>query len=105
MTDGHQADLLTNPIVFLYRHYLELRLKVIIIRGRDLLERDRPRDWQHHDVEHLWTLCRDVLQQVWPKGPRCDLDAIGTCIGEWNSVDSSSMAFQVPLKTKRAVHS
>ena len=49
ITSRRQRDTLVYPIVFLYRHYIELRLKEIIRAGRKFL--DEPGDFpKHHRV-------------------------------------------------------
>lgn len=56
----HELDFLIYPIVFLYRHYLELRLKELIVAGRELL--DLPPDLrQVHRLDVLWVSCRKIL--------------------------------------------
>jgi len=89
------ADFLIYPIAFLYRHYLELRLKEIIVAGQALL--DHPADFQHvHQLEVLWSSCRKILEEVWPGSPAGDLDAVQNCIRQFSKVDPQSMGFRYP---------
>ena len=53
---GRYQDSLVFPVCFLYRQYIELRLKEVIRSGRRLL--DEPGAFpQHHKIQHLWDLC------------------------------------------------
>ena len=89
-------DFLVFPVTFLYRHYLELRLKELIIHGRQLL--DGPNKFPHgHRIDFLWQSCRLILEQVWPDGSTTDLDAVGACIAEFCAIDQQSMSFRYPV--------
>ena len=91
----HDADVLVYPITFLYRHYLELRLKEMIVAGRALL--DHTPDLQHvHQLDMLWCSCRTILEKVWPESPRGDLDAVEDCIRQFSKIDPQSMSFRYP---------
>jgi hypothetical protein len=89
------ADFLVYPIAFLYRHYLELRLKEIILTGQELLDH-RP-DLEHvHRLDALWRSARKILEAVWPGSPAEDLDAVENCIRQFSNVDPQSMSFRYP---------
>lgn len=93
---GRHADLLIYPIAFLYRHYLELRIKDIIMAGRTLLEQTL--DFQHvHRIDVLWYSCRKILEEVSPGSPRDDFDAVEDCIRQFAKVDPESMSFRYPV--------
>ena len=92
---GEGADLLVYPVAFLYRHYLELRLKELIIHGQELL--DVSKDFRHiHRIDVLWSSCRDLLQQIYPGSPRTELDAVEACIAELCLIDRQSISFRYP---------
>lgn len=93
----HQQDhdTLVHPIVFLYRQYLELRMKEIILLGREL------RSDQHgvphiHRLPELWRECRSIIVSVWPEGPAALLRVVEERINELAQVDPESMAFRYP---------
>ncbi len=54
-----QQDMLVYPIVFLYRQYIELRLKEIIKKGEALLStfNDIPFG---HNIYDLWNKCKKI---------------------------------------------
>lgn len=88
-------DALVYPIAFLYRQYLELSLKELIRLGSQLL--GTPDDLpHHHDLRELWRECRRIMEQVWPRGPSDDLDAVEERINEFTSTDPASTGFRYP---------
>jgi hypothetical protein len=87
-------DLLILPIVFLYRQYLEIRLKQLIKDGRVLLD-DVPDFPKTHRLDILWDQCRSVLSRV-ETIPTQDLTAISEAIGQFCEVDPTSQAFRYP---------
>jgi len=88
-------DLLVYPIIFLYRQYIELRLKILIRDGKELL--DLPGGFpKHHKIDELWRECRIILEKVWPEGPEEDLIAVEECINQFSKKDPTSMAFRYP---------
>lgn len=97
VTETHKnQDRLIYPIVFLYRQYLELRLKELIKNGSTIIEEssDIP---MHHDIFRLWVTCRKIFENIWPDGDTDDLDSVEECIREFNKIDPSSTAFRYPV--------
>lgn len=93
--DAVLGNSLIYPICFLYRQYLELRLKKLIISGRALLD-DRT-DPQHvHNLETLWRSCRAILEQVFPNESTDAQQVVEDCIREFSRVDPQSMGFRYP---------
>jgi len=94
---GNQKDkdLLIYPVVFLYRQYIELRLKQIIRDGNQLL--DIPEKFpKHHRIDELWKQCRKILEEEGPRSPSSDLEAVEECILQFSEKDPTSMAFRYP---------
>ena len=89
-------DTLVYPVAFLYRHYLELCLKELVIHGEQLL--DKVDSLKHvHRIDLLWKTVRKLLEVVWPDGSSDDLDAVENCICEFCQFDSQSMSFRYPI--------
>lgn len=88
-------DLLVYPIVFLYRHHLELRLKEIIREGNRLL--GTYEDFRHcHDLNKLWIPAKKVVKEIWPEGDPEEFIFIEHVINEISTVDSQSYSFRYP---------
>lgn len=97
-THGDQ-DFLVFPIVFLYRQYLELRLKDLIRTGNPLL--DEPPDFpKKHELNKLWEICRPILEKLEPQVPSQDLEAIKEAIAKFCTIDPSSESFRYPFRRK-----
>jgi hypothetical protein len=88
-------DYLVYPIVFLYRHHLELIIKKIIKDGNQLLDiiNKVPK---HHKIKQLWDNCKTIVQEVWPEGSSDDLDAVEQCLNQFNEIDQTSIGFRYP---------
>ena len=105
MKRGRQ-HVLIYPVFFLYRHYIELQLKEIIINGRWYLEESRmfPRG---HDINTLWQECRRVVQEmdaIVEPNPSEELvsesnviyDNLGKDINALGQLDPNSQNFRYP---------
>src|SRR5260370_29182350 len=96
MQTRRHHDSLVFPIVFMYRHYLELRLKQIIRDGNLFL--GNPSIFpKHHQIDRLWRECKVILKQVEPKVLDQDLEAVEERILEFSTNDPGSMAFRYPI--------
>ncbi len=92
-TCQHQ-DLLVFPIIFLYRQYLELSLKIIIQSCSKCLELEDNYP-KSHNLKTLWMQCKSLLEQIEPI-PKNDIYAIESVIVEFTQVDPSSQGFRYP---------
>lgn len=93
---GRHQDSLIYPLAFLYRQYIELRLKVIIKEGRMLLEEgnDFPK---HHKLYDLWCIVKQLSKKAFEDEPEpLDLNYAEHVIKEFTSVDPDSFAFRYP---------
>ena len=86
-------DYLVFPVVFLYRHYIELRLKEIILLGRKL-DGSRAGPPKHHRIDELWKLARAIVES--DSAEKEDLSIVEACIGEFAHIDPSSESFRYP---------
>jgi hypothetical protein len=89
-------DTLVYPIAFLYRQYLELRLKQLIRSGSMLLVMPRRSRKLHHGIDQYWKQCRNIMENIWPDEKADDFDAIEECIDEFVRIDPSSIGFRYP---------
>ena len=92
-------DTLVYPIVFLYRQYIELRLKIIISDGNHFLEAKKEFP-THHDIVNLWVECKNIIIKMFVDDPIKDLTALEKCIKEFANIDPSSESFRYPVDKK-----
>lgn len=94
--DQRNQDLLIYPIVFLYRHALEVSLKHLIWVGSQLRD-TRPELSTHHRLVPLWRQCRPIIEEVWPHGSKEDLEAAGALLEQFETRDPNSTVFRYPV--------
>lgn len=87
------ADFLIYPIVFLYRHYLELRLKSLLHDGNRLLNRDYKQK-SVHPFSKLWPEVKKILVELWPNEEDDQLKAMDSLIEQFQTVDPNSTSFR-----------
>jgi hypothetical protein len=90
-------DTLVYPIVYLYRHAIELYLKEVIQRGRRLL--DLPENFRAtHDLQPLYDAARKIAEQVMGGKVPDWLFAMDRQMAELARVDATSMTFRYPVE-------
>jgi hypothetical protein len=95
------GDLVIYPIIFLYRHQLELSLKEIIVKGNELL--DEPIKLKTiHPLRDLWSDCRTVLERLDVSIDIPEVEHFEACISQLDRLDPQSMSFRYPV-TKTGV--
>ncbi|MBA3422876.1 MAG: hypothetical protein H0U12_13475 [Thermoleophilaceae bacterium] len=92
VTQGRMSDLLVFPILFAYRHWLELELKALIALGQRWRGEDI-KPMHTHKLEALWPLARAAIEAAFPEDP-ADLDTVGSIVDELVAVDPESMSFR-----------
>ena len=87
-----RLDAVVYPLVYLYRHYLELRLKQLIpLTGRYLyLDQEFP---ARHDLLLMWDTLRPRLEHGWEGLPSAVIEAQ---LREFERWDRDSYAFRYP---------
>jgi len=100
-------DTLIYPIVFLYRHHLELRLKGIIRDGYALFGEKLPEFKEDiltkHDLNNLWKVSKDVLTLYYDRDVKKDPEAllrIEECIMQFHKIDPGSFSFRYATDKK-----
>jgi hypothetical protein len=96
--DCRHIDLIIFPTAFLYRQYLELRLKQLLRDGSILLDRsfNLPK---HHRIDTLWRECKHIIKGIEPNIKDQELAALEACIIEFSTIDPISMAFRYHVDT------
>ena len=100
--EQHPFDIntLVFPIVFLYRHYLELKLKSIIKEGYAVfgVRKNVP---ETHDLEKLWNKANELSIKAEIGIKKKYRDIVFSCIKDFAKIDPFSEAFRYPTKKKR----
>lgn len=100
---GHEQDTLIYPIVYLYRHHIELVLKAIIKTASGLLDRELAagdrKALGEHDLARLWAAARPLLNPVCalvpnPPFPEDDLLGIDSYIRQLHEHDPNGESFR-----------
>jgi len=63
LSSGRKEYEIVYPMIFSYRHYIELQLKEIILNAREFLGINEkfPDD---HSIEKIWGICGELLQKM-----------------------------------------
>lgn len=104
-SEGFYEDLEGVAAIFLFRHYLELALKRIIVRGRCLVRTNKNAAWEDvkevaniHDLLALW---QKVLKDARPKlepehWDNFDTAFVEACVKEFGARDAKGFSFRYP---------
>lgn len=94
---GSDQDFLVYPLVFLYRQYLELQLKLVLHLGRELYG-GRGAPMNTHSLTALWDVAVGYIHRTWPDD-RQNTTPIRADLEEFNCLDRGSYAFRYPVGT------
>lgn len=89
-------DTFVYPVLFLYRQYLELQLKMMVrvLRHLQDIGQDFPKG---HKIDVLWNEAERLLRQTYPDESTVELVETGRLIHEFAHVDPLSTAFRYPV--------
>jgi hypothetical protein len=96
-------DVLIYPIVFNYRHYVELRLKEIIIGLKHCHGIDENVKLVH-DIKILWSELKKLYQEFEEDNNTEDFENAERVIFEFAKIDPRSTAFRYPTQTMSKVN-
>ncbi len=103
----HDQDILIFPVLFLWRHHLELRLKAIARSASWLLGQD----WKatkEHDLGQLFAAAMPLVERCFAEFaetlPREQLAQARNALVALRSVDAQAMAFRYPEDLKGDKH-
>ena len=98
-------DCLVAPIVFLYRQYIELRLKRIYLLNSSVSEQDKKETIGkvNHSLSKMWDKVKDLLfQMIDGRGPNERateiIETIERYVKEFDGFDPESIAFRYPIQ-------
>ncbi len=90
-------DELFFPVAYLYRHYLELKMKELLRYGTELHRIVVDHEiTEGHNLYKLWNATRNLLQDRWPGADPSPLKAMETVINEFHQADKSGQEFRYP---------
>ena len=96
----YEINTVVFPILFLYRHYIELSLKEVIGYGNYLDEQSKAlRDG--HDLKSLWTEARACIGKHVCDVHKAELDYVEKLILDIHMIDPTSQGSRYPVVKKR----
>ena len=104
LNSNRDQDILIYPIAFLYRQYIELLLKEIIIAGRKFLkesvkESDKP--LTDHKIDILWDKAKKISMKIFKdEDDPLNFERSENILMDFSRIDSGSFSFRYP-KTKK----
>jgi hypothetical protein len=90
-------DFLVYPIIFSYRHFLELSLKYVLATFGPFV--GRAADWNEHDLAKLWPKVVEVMD-AYSSAEDEARPHVAACIAEFAKIDERSMSFRYPTDRK-----
>ncbi len=91
---GTRRDAGVIPILFLWRHHLEISLKIIIANIADYEDVACPPIESTHNLVHLWGLARRGLEELVLDAE--EMTAIARAVKSFSEFDPDSQAFRYP---------
>ncbi|MFO0873373.1 MAG: hypothetical protein U0575_05320 [Phycisphaerales bacterium] len=92
-------DEMIGPIVFLYRQYIELRLKELVFLCRRLERLDTAFP-HHHNLSTLWDEAKRLLDSHYSGTTPPEMHNLDGCIQDFDVHDPQSFAFRYPWDKK-----
>jgi hypothetical protein len=96
------ADERIIPACQLYRHYIELHLKYILLHGRRLKHITfTDKQVRTHDLQKLWKMTRSLILAILPEEPVDDLDVMESLINEFHQIDPDGQELRFDRRTDK----
>jgi hypothetical protein len=89
-------DQMVIPIVFLYRQYIELSLKEIIVFGREVVGTGKGYPMNSHDLKDLWKEGLSLLTSHYGAVIPPEAGNVTSCIEDIHAHDPKSFSFRYP---------
>ena len=96
--DKSSIDLLVYPLIFCYRHYIELSLKQLIKLYR-IGERERS-IWNTHNLSNLWEMVKDLINEYGIEDVNDSTCAVTKIIENFGELDQGSYSFRYPVDNR-----
>lgn len=92
--EAFDRHFLVYPILFNYRHGLEVAIKWVIDRYGRHADVRLSADDRNHNLWELWKLCKEVILKVGSDGDNESLRVIEKIVKEFHDLDKTSFAFR-----------
>jgi hypothetical protein len=90
-----REDILLYPILFLYRHCLELKLKALLVGSSNLTENPVDiKSLDKHNISDLWGRLKGTLRSLKINFPNEEIKTFDRCIKELSDIDPIAIAFR-----------
>ena len=100
LSTQNERDTLIYPIVFLYRHYIEIQLKEIIQTGSVLLDEKRKLA-KGHELFPLWLIAKIIINKIWVSDiDNKSINEAEEIIKSVCIIDTKSDSFRFPFDNK-----
>lgn len=94
-------DAIIFPVIFLYRHYLELSLKEIYIHfsGEEAPQIIKTLKSTNHSLIEIWKKVKPLLEEYTKtEQEQADIEAVEDYINQFHNIDCTSFAFRYPFR-------
>ncbi|CAX53287.1 conserved uncharacterized protein (plasmid) [Erwinia billingiae Eb661] len=93
---ARDQDFLVYPVVFLYRHHIELQIKQVTGLARQLLRDNAPRGSEKvtHNLNSLWEVARKVLLEADDTLSPSDFSRVSAVVRALNEADLRATGFR-----------
>ena len=99
-----ERNSIVYPVVFCYRHAVELYLKYARRIARSLFSISPNSKKVDHDLWKIWLELRPLIERSWPNDPDQDLNATEAMIKEFHTVDQNAQKYRFPISRKGDRH-
>jgi hypothetical protein len=103
VNDRAHRDYLVYPVIFCYRHFLELQMKCFLHEYGELV--DIGANWTDHELDKVWPSFREMLRRF-GNGDEDAIQVVADCVADFAEVDPRSFNFRYPTgrKGKPLIH-
>lgn len=91
------------PLLFLYRHTLELQLKLMLKSARSLTGKES-KNYDKHPLMPLWSELRHLLKELGLERSDVEANAVHGFIRQLHDIDPESMAFRYAMTNSGKDH-
>lgn len=90
---SHKRHSLIYPILFNYRHGIEVAIKWVIVQYGKYSD-VKTGNIEHHNLWELWQTCKQIIIEVGSEGE--EISHVEQVIKDFHDLDISAMAFRYP---------